>query len=137
MASQPLERLIWTPEMSVNNQLLDEQHQVLINVINWMVDCVNDTEWDETIVFRHLRVFEMVFVDHLRTEEKLLHDNNYPQYEAHLKSHEEYEEQVLWLITHENSSRETYQKMLGSLIEWITSHILHADTAYREYVNTR
>ena len=58
----------------------------------------NEPEWDETVIYRHLHAFEILFLDHLRTEEKLLEHREYPFFEDHVRSHEEYESEVIWLI---------------------------------------
>ena len=121
--------------MSVGNPFLDEQHQVLITIVNWMIYCVNEPEWDETVIFRHLHAFEILFVDHLRTEEKLLEHRGYPLFEEHVQSHEEYENEVVWLIHRDNSSREDYKALLLSLTEWLVKHITTVDKSYAEYLS--
>ena len=41
MSKAELEKIEWNEALSVNHPLLDQQHQTLIGVINWMVDSIN------------------------------------------------------------------------------------------------
>jgi len=44
MSKAELEKIEWNEALSVNHPLLDQQHQTLIGVINWMVDSINGGE---------------------------------------------------------------------------------------------
>ncbi|MBT3307883.1 MAG: hypothetical protein HN382_00075, partial [Gammaproteobacteria bacterium] len=96
MSKAELEKIEWNEALSVNHPLLDQQHQTLIGVINWMVDSINGGE--DVSVLKQLDAFESLYFEHFHREELILIRINYPDATAHTETHRKYEKRVHELV---------------------------------------
>ena len=132
-------RFLWTEDMSVNNDVLDMQHQQMFRKINELLEAiVNETGED---VVEEMVVFFKEYMDqHFKYEEKYLVDNGYPEAESHKQKHEvfvaKYYELKEKLQDGVDPNRVVLEieNFMGS---WLMQHILIEDHVYARYFNEK
>jgi hemerythrin len=125
----------WTENLSVGIQEIDEQHKVLINLINRL--------FDETIVHQATAgVTEQVLQElveytmvHFAVEESLFRIFEYPDIENHMHRHVELKTQVLDLQKKIKAGQTVVNAdLLMFLKKWLTNHILQEDKLYAPFL---
>lgn len=80
------EKVEWKLEMSVGNELLDNQHKKILGKIEELREellvRINLGHIKKTVDF-----FEKYFMEHLSSEEKYMAKHNYPELKHHKKLH--------------------------------------------------
>jgi hemerythrin-like metal-binding protein len=129
-----LENIEWDDSFSVGNRLLDEQHQQIVDGINQLVShCrVEKGQDSNTGALELLSKIERALNDHLKDEEALLHEVNYPQLESHIQSHRHYIDRLSRLFQQEISSQ-TLIDITRLMLAWWSHHILVDDMAFKPY----
>lgn len=76
----------WTPAISVGNEIIDKQHQKLLNELNVLLSNLfadsADTVIDEAVSFLSRYIDE-----HLMYEEKYMEEHKYPEIDFHKSLH--------------------------------------------------
>ncbi|EQC46164.1 hemerythrin-like metal-binding domain protein [Bacteriovorax sp. Seq25_V] len=129
--TQVLADFKWDDKFLIGIDKVDEEHQELIEKINYLVLSLNDDDRSETMErFESLKNFT---VFHFSEEEEFMRSINYPDYAAHKKIHEnmlakfgEYEGQL-------KSNTLDKKKFVAFLKNWLVSHILGVDTQYAKH----
>jgi len=141
----------WQPEMSVNEDKIDEQHQTLINQVNKLTqELSSDKELPrvrETVNFLGKYV-----VEHFTYEEAYMKKHGYPGLKEHQKIHNEF---IKFFQKYKKDfNKELYspikpgekisnrlkkiskecQKFLG---DWVVNHILKVDQKFVVYINKK
>ena len=125
----------WSDALSVGIQEIDEQHKVLISLINRL--------FDETIVNQApIKVTEEILTElveytkvHFAVEESLFRIFDYPEIEAHMKRHVDLKAQVLDLQKKINQGQTMINsELLMFLKNWLTNHILQEDKLYAPFL---
>jgi hemerythrin len=125
----------WTPDISVGDEVLDNQHKQLLENLNKlfraMIDC------DTSVVANSLAFLDSYIFEHLSYEEGYMKRYNYPEFESHKKLHENF-------ITKYNAFKERVQahgpseelvfEMENFVGNWWLSHIGHEDKKYAQFV---
>ena len=126
------ERIEWSNDFSVGIQEIDEQHKVLVGILNELSEAIDDrrgTELRNEIIDRLLEYTRT----HFTVEESLMRILGYTRYEEHKQEHERVVVQLINFIDklhHENMS--TYE-LLFFLRSWLINHIMKSDKAYEEH----
>jgi len=130
-------RLEWSESYSVGVQKLDAQHKVLIRIINQLEE-ERRTGGLIVSVFAELRRYVR---EHFRDEEQMMADAGYPGLEAHREGHRQFEE---WLtsieMVYNSGGASTYyiaESVHDFLKDWLITHILAADMAYKNVLGSR
>lgn len=119
----------WTPEYSVGNKEMDEQHKTLFIMINEFFH--QDDKQAVTKLFNSLTTYVDI---HFKAEENLLRQINYPKTAEHIKKHDELREKFHLLEQKlDNYNMDLHHKISTFLYNWLTSHILKADMDYKTY----
>ncbi|ALG68006.1 bacteriohemerythrin [Beggiatoa leptomitoformis] len=124
----------WTDELSVGVQEIDEQHKILVGLVNRMYEAiVKRTDKDE--IKRVLDELAQYTVIHFAVEESLMRIFDYPEYENHKKHHEELTKQVFDLQKKVATGEGTVSiEVLHFLRHWLTHHILQDDKKYGPFL---
>ncbi len=129
-------RFEWTPDMSVNNDVIDSQHQGLFDNINILLEAMIQDR-AESVVDDMINFFKVYMEEHLLYEEKFLKEINYPEIENHKKEHEKFVQKYHELkgqladVEDKNHLVMEIENFMGS---WLTNHILVEDQKYKKYV---
>lgn len=137
----------WKDEYSVNIQEIDEQHKMLIQMIDDLFVAIsrNKEEPQEECEVRKIleRLLDYTRI-HFAVEESLMRIFDYPDYEAHKTKHDRFIDEVLVFerrLKSNNRSKSSEQlvamEMLFKLKEWLVNHILVIDKAYSRHMLNR
>ncbi len=127
-----MEHLKWTPELSLDHPMIDEQHQKLFDIVNILIDKKGtDQEFiKQTLI--NLREYSQL---HFSEEEAILAKQNYPNIEDHKFEHRFFIRRISRFckeVVDENN--ELSDKMLEFLADWIKHHTFEEDQDYKKYL---
>jgi len=124
----------WSDQLSVGIQEIDEQHKVLVELLNQLHDAILHHHGAEATGLILDRLCEYTKI-HFAVEESLLRILNYPDYEEHKEHHEQLLAQVMELRSKMESGDHSISfELLHFLKKWLTIHILEEDSAYTEHL---
>ena len=122
----------WDASYSVDNALLDRQHQKLMRLCNALEDCI--AEEPELAQFRfHDILHELTRYarEHFRTEEDLLRRCAYPELASHQQEHAAFEQQIAdWAFTATMGKLDLLE-VQRFIANWWKTHILGRDMQYK------
>ncbi|NLY30396.1 MAG: hemerythrin, partial [Firmicutes bacterium] len=72
----------WTPNLAVGIEKIDEQHKVLFERINALIEACNQGKGKDTVADLITFLKDYV-VFHFRDEQQIMLNYKYPQYEQH------------------------------------------------------
>lgn len=125
----------WTDALSVGIQEIDEQHKVLIGLINRL--------FEETVINKsNPHVIQDVIHDlveytivHFAVEESLFRIFGYPDIDAHMKLHQALKQQVLDIQDKVRKGDVMVNtELLMFLKKWLENHIMHEDKRYAPFL---
>lgn len=123
--------ITWTDSMSVGVAKIDKEHQGLIELINLLHSEMLAGKSKDVLgpVLDKLIVYTKT---HFANEEMLFRTHNYPQAAAHVKEHTALTQKALALQADQKAGKSVISApVLGFLRDWLTSHILKQDMAYK------
>ena len=120
----------WKEEYSVGVELIDNQHKVIIKMLNDLNNAFLNKEHGE-VVLDIISEMANYTVLHFKTEEDIFKAIGYSLEKEHIKEHVNFIKKVGEFKTQyeENNSALTF-KVLNFLREWLNSHILVSDMKY-------
>ncbi|MDP7287788.1 MAG: bacteriohemerythrin [Phycisphaerae bacterium] len=132
-----MEQIVWTEEFSVGVEKLDEQHKILIGMINKLIRDPQAATRSETVsdVLGEMTNYAL---EHFAFEENLMAEHGYPQSKGHVKEHRAFQETTSKFCTATAVDVLGVPEMLlEHLSEWLVHHILEIDMAYRPFFQER
>ena len=125
----------WTPAMSVGMDELDNDHKVLIKVINDLADNA-DNESRRDVVRQCLVSLRRYAEFHFAREEKAMSACGYPQLEIHKGEHRDFVKRIQDVTARfdagpEDAAGIVNNELLEFLKGWLNHHILIEDMADR------
>jgi len=120
----------WSDELSVGIEEIDEQHKVLVGLINEMHDAIHDRHGSEAVqgVLTQLADYTRI---HFAVEESLMRILNYPGYEEHKAQHEELVGHMVELQEKVAAGKTAIGfELMHFLKVWLTKHIMDDDKQY-------
>ena len=124
----------WSEELSVGIQEIDEQHQILVNLINTLYEAIirRTEKQDVGTILAELSQYTVI---HFAVEESLMRIFDYPNYEEHKKNHQKLTNQVFELQNKFKYTQESISvEVLHFLRHWLTDHIMGEDKKYAPYL---
>lgn len=120
------------------NEMIDSQHQELIDKINKLLDSC-ETSKDKLVAVKTLDYLADYTDFHFKAEEKLQESINYPEIAAHKKEHEKLMKVVKELyemLEEEEGPSDAFVEQVNiNIIEWLYRHIRVFDRSVAEYMN--
>jgi len=86
--------LEWKDDYSVGVEEFDRQHKKMFGLINGLHDKMREKIMDKNDLEKLLAELSAYAEEHLKTEEKYFALYDYPQKEAHAKTHDTYREKI-------------------------------------------
>ena len=127
----------WKDEYSVGIDLIDKDHQKLLNLINQFqtaVDYRTGAEFEKEALDALLAYTQF----HFDREEALMEEHGYPDFEAHKEEHRKMIKQVHDCIKqHEDSSHQSMQYGADFLRNWLVNHINGTDQEYSQFLRDK
>ncbi len=129
----------WTDEMSVNNEIIDNQHKKLLNQVNVVLGNFINGNNDEAIQ-SSLSFFDSYINEHLKFEDEYMLANGYPKIVEHdlmhkdfIKHYEEFKEKIK-----NNTPKDIIVTEIENFIgSWWIEHIGKADHEYAEFIKNK
>lgn len=126
--------LTWSSDYSVNDTVIDNQHQTLMALFNKISDMMFSECSDEELkdIFQRLVRYT---VDHFEEEERRMVANQYQGYAYHKEKHLEFIKKVqdLNLLSIKNQEDAIIDLFLF-LNNWLVNHILDEDKKYMGHI---
>lgn len=125
----------WVDDLSVGVHRMDDQHKVLLRLINRVADLSESGVGGAAV-----RIVLGQLVDytkfHFQDEEKLMRDAGYPEVDVHAKVHEAFVAEVGRLVAAATASTETVDgsALLPLLKDWLVRHIQGTDKKYGKHI---
>ncbi len=134
LETPPRKLMQWSEQLSVGIQEIDEQHKVLIDLLNKLHNAILHHHGADTCgqIMDELCEYTKI---HFSVEESILRILDYPSYENHKEHHEKLLSQVRELRHKmETEDHSISFELLHFLKKWLTIHIMEEDTAYTEHL---
>ncbi len=120
----------WSTDYNVNIKTIDDQHRVLVNILNHLFVAVTKREGDKAIA-GILDALMSYTQTHFALEERLMHQAKYKDIKRHIEEHKKLVEQLDQLCKkHLIEEKPIYFEMLSFLKTWLKEHIQGVDTKY-------
>lgn len=122
----------WTPQLSVGFQPLDNDHKLLISLINQLHSAVEDGE-DRDTVGSVLNALNDYTEYHFEREEMLMRVCGYPDMESHRKVHDALKARVKNIHDDyaKSENKDLSKDVLDFMKVWLTEHIQGRDKLYQ------
>jgi len=127
-------RLKWSPELSLGQKDVDEQHKELIRIANGLINAVSIGRGKRTIqnVVQKLREYT---VFHFSNEEAMMEQMRFPERGQHAAEH------LRLKLSVKNYQRQLYknenvnaEEVLDFMKDWLLGHILTFDRDFATYI---
>lgn len=129
-----MEKIKWTPELSVGVSEIDEQHQKLYAIIDELKQLQNKV-LDKRALLGILTQLVDYSDYHFRTEDNYMIENSYPLFLSHRKEHLAYIKNLGELINNlEKTGTLPPEDILNFLCDWWQTHIVQSDLKYARYI---
>lgn len=120
----------WSDSFSVGIKVFDDDHKVLINLINKINRAMLEGK-GKAVLNETLGELISYTKYHFEREEKMMEKANYSDYVSHKKIHNDLIEQVLQIKSDlDKGKKEISYELLDFLKEWIINHIQGNDKKY-------
>jgi hemerythrin-like metal-binding protein len=131
-------RLIdWSNDLSVHIHEIDEQHKILIGLINDMYDALKAARGKDAVENILPRLVDYT-VTHFANEEHIMEKHGYPGFLNHRKLHEALKAQVGEYAARLKEGRSTaVVEFMAFLKDWLTKHIVGVDMKYSPHLRKK
>jgi hemerythrin len=119
----------WSPDLSVHNQTIDEQHQELFVRMKGLIMSIGSGQTEEEVgdMIQFLESYSLI---HLQMEEEYMRQYQYPGYMAHKAKHAQFMENLKKIKQHylkKGGSLYLTLRIQDEIVEWFMHHIRKMD----------
>ena len=122
----------WTDDLRIGVGAMDEQHRVLVGLINQVHRNAGDDRQATGQVLTALAEYTKV---HFSVEERLMREHGYPEFDGHEQSHHDLLAKLEQTFDRYRAGEDVGAELLAFLKEWLRHHILKSDRKYASYLN--
>ena len=127
----------WSSDLSVGIRLIDEQHQVLLGLINELNAAMRARKSDAVLLSVVQRLKEYT-VKHFGQEEEYFDRYGYPETTQHKTAHAKLVQQVLDFEAGLKSGKaKVTMEIMRFLKDWLINHIQGTDKRYSSFLNAK
>ena len=124
----------WNDSLSVGINSIDDQHKVLIGMINEFYENIKSNPHEENLSTLLKKMKEYTVV-HFNYEETYFKKFNFPSYESHKKEHDNFVAKVIEVERKFNSKEIVLSfEITNFLKDWIKRHIKGTDMQYSKFL---
>jgi hemerythrin len=134
-----MKEITWTSDLSVEIELIDEQHKMLIKHLNDLSQSLESGQGPAKIATTLNFLIDYTKF-HFTAEEKHMAANGYPELENHQKMHEEFKTTLSNM--EEELEEEGATKLLADsidtlLVKWLFEHIRTIDVMFGKFLKEK
>jgi hemerythrin-like metal-binding protein len=130
--------ITWDPSYTVNFNGIDEQHKILISIIQEVETAINSQEYNYKNLIELVNKLENYIKVHLTYEEALMAKFEYPDAEKHQSEHNELRYKIQSInFDYIVKSKEFYLETYTYLSDWLYDHIMGVDRKLGNYLAGR
>ena len=127
----------WTEAYRVNIEILDRQHQELIDTINELDAALRAGEGNSALPALFDKLIEYAN-EHFAAEESLMLKHEFPGVFTHQAQHEIFRQKLDAFISAHNQRKSGVPvSLMLFLHEWLKDHLLKTDKLYSPFLNAR
>ncbi|PKN90321.1 MAG: hypothetical protein CVU42_07110 [Chloroflexi bacterium HGW-Chloroflexi-4] len=127
--------IVWNEEYSVGVNILDRQHQTIINVLNKLFIIYDTTTEAKDLVTILNELIDYANL-HFTTEETLLEKYHYRDLIVQRNEHSIYQQKINKFIDRiANEEHQVMSEATGFLVDWWMGHIQGSDKDYTRFLN--
>lgn len=131
--SDTKEFMPWSLELSVGLQEIDEQHKILINLINRLFNEAILNKSDQAVIDGILNSLVQYTIIHFSVEESLFRIFDYPDSDAHQQQHERLKNEVIKIQNKFKSGAVVDIELMHFIKKWLKQHIMIEDKKYTPF----
>ena len=123
----------WSHELSVGIEEIDEQHKVLVDLLNQIHEAIQQRQGAEITgaIIERLKEYTRI---HFAVEESLMRILHYHEYEVHKEQHDRLIGQLNEFRTKLEAGKGSISFELAHFLKvWLTKHIMETDQRYTAY----
>ena len=122
--------ITWGPKLEIGIGIIDSQHQRFVGMINKLNDAIEEGRGGD-LVGKTLEGLIDYTHTHFRTEEELLKEHGYEEYDLHCREHRIFTDQIEIYQDRLNAgSLRITSDVMGYMRGWLLTHIGSSDRAY-------
>ncbi len=127
----------WTDSLSVGVKKFDEQHKILISIINELHQSLSEGRTND-VMSKILEKLLDYTIEHFAEEEKYFIKYDYPETTDHKEKHTKLIDEVVHLKNKldEGDITISYETM-SFLQNWLVEHVLQADMKYKNFFHSK
>lgn len=129
--------ITWNDSLSVNVDEIDEQHKILIKIINRLFDAMKEGKGTQ-VIGRTVEELHNYTISHFGSEERYFDQFNYPDAANHKKQHAIFVKKIEDLKADLVGGKTGIPiDVLNFLSDWLTNHIKGTDKKYSHLFNEK
>jgi hemerythrin-like metal-binding protein len=130
----------WSPDLSINHAIIDEQHQQLFIIFKNLITSI-DCQQQQANVAEVIDFLEAYVTSHFENEEHLMKQYDYPYYTLHQAQHVKFMENVKELKREYQQNRQEYFylafQIYHQLVDWFIHHIARFDKQLGQFLQKK
>lgn len=129
-----MEQIEWNESFITGIETIDKQHKGLVELLNSLIQDFNEVMDRRKLENSIEKLFDYTKY-HFSTEEYLMRQANYPDYQAHKNEHDSFAGKVKeFLINFSDGKEDLTKDIIDFLSGWVKHHILQVDRGYIPYL---
>lgn len=125
----------WGQAYHIGFDEIDNQHIGLVNIINDLYNSIAANQIEGKLNEILLKLVKYTKV-HFTTEETLMVQYNYDEYEQHKEKHQHFIEQVSFFLEEVKLNKKSINiQLLTFLKDWLIEHIAYTDKKFGNFLN--
>ncbi|MCK9424662.1 MAG: bacteriohemerythrin [Ignavibacteriaceae bacterium] len=131
-----MQKLVWKDAYDIGIQVIDDQHKMLINIINdlYAANASGSAHLVMESIFKQLADYVHY---HFSTEEDMFQQYGYPGAQAHIAEHDEFRDKIKNLQGENRSGNIILSlKTIDYLKDWTINHILGTDREFSNFIKS-
>jgi hemerythrin len=127
-----VDKVHWTPELEIGINVIDNQHQRIVEYINLLADM--DAETPPAQVAELINALIDYTYSHFAFEEALMEEAGYQYLTVHRRTHEAFTDRVQALFQRFKAGDQVSEEIGQLLQTWLINHIMEDDRSYAPIV---
>lgn len=124
----------WTSALKLGVPALDQQHRVLVDLINALHTAISDATGSRSAIADVLEGLLEYTHNHFIVEEVLFQKYGYPEASKHLSEHSDFTGKIMGWLTRFEGGEDVNLEVMDFLKNWLVHHICEEDRAYLPFM---